>query len=142
MGIPTRIIEQAEFDRLVAEDGGDTIVRFYLKPVAWLPPCPDHGYNGDPWEDKALHIIFLNVLDPVIYIDRAGDTPQACVIMPIAKGVEEYSFAEIAQIHPFGGSKVWAYELGPTWSRDLEDTYWWFNHGPIPAYDKDKVETH
>lgn len=144
MGIPTRIIEQPEFDELLRQNGG-LALDFYLKPVAWLPPCPDHGYHGDPWEDKALHIFFLNVLEPVIYIDTRGNHKLPYVLLPISRGVEEYTFEQIAEIHPFGKSKdVWGYELGVAGEErcDLDETWWWFNNGPIPAYNKDKVETH
>lgn len=142
MTIPTRFIERDEFEALIRQETGDILMRYQLEGFPFLPPRPEEQMiTIDPKPDH-LHLLFLNVSEPVLFRDK---TDGELLIILSKYGTYEYDF--YSQIHPLG-TLAWYYSMAPhsfmldEWDYPLEDSEFHFAPDAVPAYDHERIETH
>ena len=128
----TRFMDRDEFEKRM-DEMSDYVPVYSLKPVAFIPPCPECGPVGDPYHKKALNVIRLNVAEERLYRLEIG----VVIIIPISKPADELSYEYFASIHP-EGEKAWGYSL----SNALTEVDEWFFSTKVPDFELGKVVTH
>lgn len=126
MTVPTRIIEEDEYNKLIEQERGDTIIKFYLEDIAFNPPIP--GEEWTPHTPKRVSVLLLNVIEPFLY--KSQDTGETFVILNGYGGEEWFGYEAFQDAHLVKGA--WGYRLFPQgwdaddWSDDMDDAYWAF----------------
>lgn len=141
MAIPTRLIEQEEFQELLAVEEGDTIPIFKLTAFPFNPPLPD----GEGWPEHehprapaAVRVMLLPVVEPRLYRDP---NKNMFVVFP---SFETMEYEDAQDMHPMTGA--WCYRLTPYhWdesSSPLKDATYLFRDEWVNPFDADDPETH
>lgn len=155
MTIPTRIIEKAEYDKLIKE-ALDIIAKELDADRSELEEdmIADHALFAFNWVDteedglgtemkNPIRIMFLNVLDPVIY--KNVKTKQVTII---ANMLSDISYEELADLHYDHDADFYClswYGFAP-W--DQTDNWyggassWWFKPTIIEPFELERMETH
>lgn len=140
--IPTRFIEQDEFEGLIQQETGDLLMRYQLEGFAFYPPRPNEPFQYIDPKPTHLHVLFLNVATPVLYRDKRDGE-----LLVILNKYGTYEFDFYSRIHPFG-ENAWYYSLAPhswqmdEWDYPLDDSEFYFRDTALPAYNKERIETH
>lgn len=145
----TRRLDEEDYRFLVKQLDGDTVDKWWLRPLSFDPPRPDGEadklHTPKYTEKQAFPVLQLNVLEPMLYKDP-HDT--VFVVLPWP-AVDEYTYDDLANIHT-AGYQAWGYVLYPDgWSlehpsiHDSANALWWFSGDEfLPDFDADNTATH
>lgn len=142
MTIPTKFMDREEFNQLIREEEGDTLIKWQLEAFNFTPPIPGEEVDFADANTGHLHILFLNTLEPRLHRDQAGEL---LIILP-SSGTYEYS--DWQEMHQ--NKDAWFYALAPhnwdagDWTYLLDDAEFFFagEDDKLPAYDREDVLTH
>ena len=129
----TRFMDKDEFDKRMDEMDGDYVPVYNLKPVAFIPPCPECGPTGDPYKKKAISVIRLNTAEERLYKLEIG----VVIIIPIGIPADELNYDYFASIHP-EGEEAWGYSL----TNSLMEVDEWYFATKVADFELGKVVTH
>ena len=123
MTVPHRIIEGDEFKKLVDQEGGlEEVTRFVISPYNY-----DEKMGEGIWMTKlpGVYVLFLNVVDPVLYKDRESKTA-----MIIANKHMDYGYEDVQDLHPKRGADLYVvhpdgWDISDT-DHDLDDADWFY----------------
>jgi hypothetical protein len=137
LAVPTRFIEQPEFEELLRLEGG-TITTYKLTAIPFDPPRPEHP-AGLLTEKKlsSVRVLMLPVYEPRLYRDPSG------VMSVVYPSFEYLTYEAASDIHPI--KNEWCYRFTPyNWDEDSElgHAEFLFKDEALADYDKSDVLTH
>jgi hypothetical protein len=116
MVMPTRIIETAEFNKLMDMEG-NTLPVFRLDAVKFDPPRPD-GKVEPPYPVGSVNILLMNVAEPVIYKDGDGT---AFIILNGYDEENVMTYESFRDAHVV--KDAWYYRLAPHYYDPFDKDY-------------------
>lgn len=125
MAVPTRIIEDEEFSRLMREEQGDIIPLWRLAAIDFMPPRPDQKLLVETTAE--MNILMLNVTEPVIY---KGEDRTFIIINGYDSSL--LTWENFQDYHMVKGA--WLYRLAPAgweeedWNDPFPVAVYRFNH--------------
>lgn len=139
MAIPTRFIEQAEYEELIAVEEGDTIPIYKLTAIDFNPPRPVSDDEPAPTEPEkgSVRVLLLAVVEPRLYRDP---NKNVFVVFP---SFETLDYAAAEDLHPTKGA--WAYRFAPYyWDKasPLSHATYLVREEEVPAFELGNTLTH